>query len=143
MARVRALWPAVHRLRAAERVADLGLVAGPADEPPQVGDVRGWVEEWRVRGSDLLSKARGMLASGVKSLVERARYIAEQVRAGAAEIDRFLRTSADESLQDLRAVARGLGEEAGKIVSAAAAGVMGEAGGLLLAGIVLYTLSRK
>lgn len=60
----RNFWGAVHALREAETLAQLGNVSGPADEPPRPGDEKGWIADWANRAREALERARKMALPG-------------------------------------------------------------------------------
>lgn len=82
----RLFWGAVSALREAETLAQITSVSGPADEPPQSGDEKSWIEDWTKRASETLSKARAWVDSKKKAVRDRARRIASHVAEGARKI---------------------------------------------------------
>lgn len=69
-------------------MAGLKAVSGPADGPPARGDEQSWIDDWKKRATETLKKARDWAESEKAAARDRARRIAERVRAGARDIYR-------------------------------------------------------
>ncbi len=117
--RRRLFWRAVHMLREAETLADLGPVAGPADSVPSEGDEESWVRDWSKRAKQALKKANEWLVEKPNKVAEeRARSIADRVRRGAAAIRRAAK-GAHEQLSEVQDAANKLwvaGQVGGTVV---------------------------
>lgn len=131
-------WPAVYALRSAESLAQLGVVAGPADAPPdKQEDSESWVQDWITRAKDALAKAKQMhdeaARRGLGVLRDRARKIGERIVTGtraivqaqvatAKKVSKEVLRQLDEIHADARAVA--IGWTATQVALALAAGVV-------------------